>query len=71
VYESIVHQKALGSTFFINAQTGLDVSNKPGKEIKPGHAYIAKLYYFLPNDGNTALEVDISVLQMILYRTKN
>jgi hypothetical protein len=68
VYQSIVHQKALGSTFYINAQTGMDVK-KAG--LKAGKAYVAKLYYFLPNDGETLLQVDISLMQMILYRTKN
>jgi hypothetical protein len=69
VYQSIVHQKALGSTFYINAQTGMDPVKAPG--LKPGRAYIIKLYYFLPNDGETPLEVDISLMQLILYRTKN
>jgi hypothetical protein len=69
VYESIVHQKALGSTFYINAQTGMDAQRAP--RLTPGSAYIIKLYYFLPNDGTTPLEVDISLMQMILYRTKN
>jgi hypothetical protein len=69
VYQSIVHQKALGSTFYINAQTGMDARKAPG--LLPGHAYIVKLYYLLPNDGETQLEVDVSLMQLILYRTKN
>jgi len=69
VYQSIVHQKALGSTFYINAQTGMDKLKAP--RLTPGHAYIAKLYYFLPNDGKTDLQVDISLMQLMLYRTKN
>jgi hypothetical protein len=64
VYESVIHQKSLGSTFYIDAQTGF-----PG--LKPGHAYIIKLYYFLPWDGSTELEVDVKALQIILYRSKN
>jgi hypothetical protein len=73
VYQSIVHQKSLNSSFFINAQTGLDPSanTDPKLVLKPGHAYIVKLYYYLPNDGATPLQVEVSLMQLILYRTKN
>ncbi|MCU0650769.1 MAG: hypothetical protein MUC52_00850, partial [Candidatus Omnitrophica bacterium] len=36
VYQSIVHQKALGSTFYINAQTGMDSEKR--SVLIPGHA---------------------------------
>jgi len=66
VYESIVHQKALNSAFFINAQTGLGSDS-----VKQGQAYTVKLYYYMPNDGETPLRVEVSLLQLLLYRTKN
>lgn len=67
-YESIAHQKSLGSTFYINAQTGF---SQVEQKLIPGQQYVARLYYYLPWDGATLLEVKVSVLQMILYRTKN
>ena len=69
VYESVVHQKSLGSTFYINAQTGFSFENAP--DLKTGHGYKIKIFYFLPWDGENHLEVDVSLLQLILYRTKN
>lgn len=68
LYESIIHQKSLGSTFYINAQTGFS-QKKQG--LKPGHSYVIRLYSYLPWDGETHLRVKVSLLQMILYRTKN
>ncbi|MDD4940832.1 MAG: hypothetical protein PHS64_00060 [Candidatus Omnitrophica bacterium] len=69
MYNSTVHQKALGHTFYINAQTGF---SQVDQKLEPGRTYIVKLYYFLPtNDQNTHLQVEVSDLQMILYRTKN
>ncbi len=68
LYESIIHQKSLGSTFYINAQTGF---SQKDHELQPGHSYVIRLYYYLPWDGHTHLRVKVSLLQMILYRTKN
>lgn len=67
-YESIAHQKSLGSTFYINAQTGFSQAEQ---NLMPGRSYVVRLYYYLPWDGSTLLEVKVSILQMILYRTKN
>ncbi|MBP6919750.1 MAG: hypothetical protein KBC23_02015 [Candidatus Omnitrophica bacterium] len=67
-YESIIHQKSLGSTFYINAQTGF---SQKDHGLQPGHSYVIRLYYYLPWDGKTRLRVKVSLLQMILYRTKN
>ena len=67
-YESIIHQKSLGSTFYINAQTGF---SQVEQKLKPGRSYVIRLYYYLPWDGHTHLRVKVSLLQMILYRTKN
>jgi len=67
-FKSVIHEKALLSTFFINAQTGFDKS-----VLTPGHAYQVRLYYFLPKPEETGvtLKVNIPLTQMIIYRTKD
>jgi len=54
--------------FIINAQTGFSQAEQ---NLMPGRSYVVRLYYYLPWDGSTLLEVKVSILQMILYRTKN
>lgn len=64
VYESVIHEKALLSTFFINAQTGFEQ-----EILTPGKSYNVRLYYFLPEGAN--LKMKVGLVQMIIYRTKN
>ena len=65
VHESIIHQKSLAAAFSIFCATHV-----PPATLKPGKAYIARLYYFLPYNDKTTLKVDIKSMRLITIRSR-
>lgn len=75
IHESIVHQKAFSADFFINSATTI-----PRDKVKPGRAYVAKLYYYFPVQGvekvsgkinQVALQMQVDDVQLIIIRNRN
>jgi len=65
VHESIIHQKSLAAAFSIFCATHVAPAT-----LKPGKAYIARLYYFLPYNEKTTLRVDIKSMRLITIRSR-